>query len=443
MVTATCVICLIIGLVTIPEVFSFELKQVAANMLLICSQLQNPELYSTNWANACRRERNELWATRNIRRGEIVSLYPVFAVGLPDGTQVRTSSGSASPKTTKMHSIDVLLERSCDSITLCVQADSRCSIEGWLGHCSSESDVGNCQVISLPFAPPLCGLVASCDIPSGAMIATKRGAPNEAAVLQWKLIRRYRNELAELRSYLKLAYPPRLGPLGSTESATKSTAYHSINLSYEKPLEQIHANPDIFIIRNFLSDDECDRLVAKAEPNLRPCVSKSELTGALGVDQSRTSSDANIPRAEVPTIMRKLMFLLNCSDARRFEILQVLRYRKGQQFLPHTDGFEGPITACGFEDSGRLATFFCYLNSPAKGGATRFNQLNVDIQPVKGTAVIHFPNSLDLKEDPRVEHEGCPAADEKWLLVTWLWSDIIRDPRYHEATLTSLSEDII
>jgi hypothetical protein len=48
--------------------------------------------------------------------------------------------------------------------------------------------------------------------------------------------------------------------------------------------------------------------------------------------------------------------LASC-DANQLEIMQILRYNKGQQFQPHTDGFD-----CGFElgnfsgETGRVLT---------------------------------------------------------------------------------------
>ena len=122
---------------------------------------------------------------------------------------------------------------------------------------------------------------------------------------------------------------------------------------------------------------------------------------------------------------------------------QVLKYGKGQEFKPHTDGFEGPVTACGFFQSGRIATLFCYLNDVEEGGKTVFNKLGIDVTPTQGSAVVHFPMSLDLEEDQRTEHQGSVAIDDKWLLTTWIWKDERLDERYAEDNLQMLSTDII
>jgi prolyl 4-hydroxylase len=127
----------------------------------------------------------------------------------------------------------------------------------------------------------------------------------------------------------------------------------------------------------------------------------------------------------------------------QLETLQVLNYQHGQQFQPHTDGFDGPTNACGFLDSGRIVTIFCYLNDVEEGGKTMFTKLGLEIKPVKGLAVVHFPMSLELVEDERTEHQGNAAVDEKWILTTWVWKHWKGDYRYDDDKLPVLSEDII
>ena len=66
--------------------------------------------------------------------------------------------------------------------------------------------------------------------------------------------------------------------------------FHQMNQQYPG-LKQLHHNPDIFEVENFLSDDKCDIIIAKATPHLTltPCIIKNESTGAIEQDPSRTS----------------------------------------------------------------------------------------------------------------------------------------------------------
>ncbi|KAJ1440835.1 hypothetical protein B484DRAFT_391097, partial [Ochromonadaceae sp. CCMP2298] len=63
------------------------------------------------------------------------------------------------------------------------------------------------------------------------------------------------------------------------------------------------------------------------------------------------------------------------------------------------------------EDSSRggqtLATLIVYLND---GGPD---------EPKLGDALLFFPADRDGNFDERLEHEGCPALDEKWIARIW------------------------
>jgi prolyl 4-hydroxylase len=264
----------------------------------------------------------------------------------------------------------------------------------------------------------------------------------------------YRGDIAELEQYLRMAMPQPVDEQEKAMSGTSKeqhaspTSYHEINPNYPG-VKTLHKDPNVLEIDNFLTHDECDRLITKAQPHLIPCVTKNPATGAVEVDPDRTSTNANVPQVEIPTIVSKLMDLTNIHDPSRLEIFQVLHYTNGQEFKEHTDGFSGPTTACGYKDSGRLVTIFCYLNDVEKGGETRFTQLQgdnstpLDVMPAKGKAVIHFPATNGLDQDPRTEHQGMKAVDDKWLLVTWVWLHSRSDDLYSEKHLPSLSADIV
>jgi hypothetical protein len=358
---------------------------------------------------------------------------------------------------------------------------------------NNTSVAGNCILVPLPGAAPFCVFVATRDIAQGDLIEKKkeekqyfdngnadndndRGAENNRDMLYYvqSIAKEYANEIGELISFLDMACAPS-SSLASSSSSSSSLLFHSINESYPK-LEKIHSSPDIYSIQDFLSESECERIVKKVSSNnginMRPCLIKNEATGIVEPDLTRTSLNANIARREVPTIIQKILNLMNndndndnnknttnsCGTSiineEQIEILQVLRYRNGQEFKSHTDGFNGPTTACGFYQSGRIATIFCYLNNvtDSGGGKTTFPLLtddgrssSLDITPKRGLAVVHFPTSLDLKEDERTEHIGNPVNDmeEKWILTVWVWKNQRADMRYSEDALPFLSDDII
>jgi prolyl 4-hydroxylase len=434
-------------------------------------------MYSAAWANACDWDptTSQLVTSRDIKPLEILSFFPIHAIGLramgnngQDRLLLDNFHGDFSSSTTYRYDIPPLDndddkahyfnhdmidgEQIRQALFASVQME-RTVYPGWMGHLAqlveTSDEYSNCGILALPGTTPLCALLATESVTKGTpLLQATQSLSKDCAD---HLYKRYTHEIQELRGHMNMAYPEPVD--GMTEMVEEEeedsesmnvlqAPFYYIDRSYPN-LQVWHSDPDILVIDNFLSDDECDRLIQKAEPHLIPCVTKNPRTGAVERDVSRTSTNTNVPQREVPSLVDKMKHLSGCA-ANQLEILQVLKYSQGQYFQPHTDGFFGPVSACGFVDSARLVTIFVYLNSVSQGGATRFPKLNLDIQPQKGRAVIHFPTTTGFEEDLRTQHEGSPAVDDKWLLATWVWMH----PRsegviYAEENLDPLDDTII
>ena len=447
-----------------------------ANLFQICQGLQNSDFYSAEWADACVFVDNKqqiggtLVASRNIEPGEVLSLYPLHAIGLQfaddeetmllfddelDGKQFSDYNAPARDLMYR-HSISLLDEMtypyppflSRRNILSIDVNPTRPLLPGWLGHLAkkqtnsaSPNVASNCIVVPLAGTAPLCALVSTSYISQGQGLVRKDDeAIKTINKYAQSTAERYYSENIQLRSYLNLAYHEHVDHTNHSAAAAAAAVY-AINREYPG-LEVLYSSPDVLVVENFLTADECDRLVQKAKPHLVPCFIKSDKSGNVQVDLDRTSFNTNVPKMEVPSIVSKIVDLTNVNE-RQLEILQVLRYTRGQHFVPHTDGFSGPISACGFQHSGRLVTIFVYLNDVKQGGQTRFTQIGLEVTPRKGMAVLHFPAYLDLQQDERTEHEGVAAVDDKWLLVTWVWKNFRTDQRYGELHDPPLSQNDI
>ncbi len=423
----------------------------------IVGHIQNPELYNPGWADCLDFEdgRNDSEGQVPIARcdlsaGEVITLHPVQSIsydrqqnnGFDITTEVDLLEEDKYPYPCIRNGSPRQEKISC----LFIHSDDVRYI-GWYGNIvpSSQSMKANCAIVPLAGAAPICALVATRKIEMGeALIRQNIRCSNEITrVYAQDVAKRYANEIGELISYLDLACGTTTSSIGTDLAQIQKQTYHSINKSYPN-LSKIHSDPDIYEIDNFLSDDECERIIKKVAHSMQPCLVKNEETGNVEPDPSRTSSNANIPRTEVPSLTSKILQMANCEEE-QMEILQVLHYKNGQEFKAHTDGFQGPTSACGFFQSGRIMTLFCYLNDvkEGKGGTTLFPQIDLEITPKRGRAIIHFPTSLDLVEDRRTEHQGSIAIDDKWILTSWIWKNFRADTRYAEETLSPMSEDII
>ena len=503
---------------TVPARQPLPSPSVLHNLNAIVSHIQNPSLYSAEWANRIEFNEHALpVANSAVKEGDIVSLFPIESIStrshvgeikleedcknsINKSTSMNNkhSSNKSNNNSNSKHidnsnsNADRLSKRvtlwqkerypyphlrapsdntSTEESSLYIHSRmERSDSPGWYGNMipmhtatkttsTNNGKEGNCAFVPLPGVAPLCAFVATRSIAKGEAIqeipnsmethdhepginqnqplVDMHVATSVPVSVSASVAKQYANEIGDLMPYLEMAYAHTV----TTPPKQNNPTFHPIRTSYPN-IQQIHTDPDIYTIPDFLTPEECDKVITKSRHNMQTCLVKNADTGAVEADPSRTSTNANIPQQEVPSIIQKLLSLINCKKE-QLETLQVLNYQQGQQFQPHTDGFVGPTNACGFLDSGRIATIFCYLNDVQEGGTTLFTKLGLEIKPVKGMAVVHFPMSLGLAEDERTEHQGSVAVDEKWILTTWVWKHWKGDYRYDDDKLPTMSNDII
>ncbi len=189
-------------------------------------------------------------------------------------------------------------------------------------------------------------------------------------------------------------------------------------------LRRVYESPPVYVVDNFLSDTECERLQVTATPLLQR--SKTHSIVGSEATRGRTSLTCHLAkRAEpCPRLLHKIQALTGLPQS-HMELVQVSRYTAGQRYVDHYDGVD-PATAAGknFCASGgqRIGTVLVYLNDiKGGGGSTHFSRLNLEISPVKGMALIFFPGFLSGELDTNALHAGRPPlADTKWVSQVWI-----------------------
>jgi prolyl 4-hydroxylase len=183
-------------------------------------------------------------------------------------------------------------------------------------------------------------------------------------------------------------------------------------------------SPRVVVFANLLSRDECDELMALAQERLARSETVQTDTGSTEVNEARTSQGMFFERGEHAVCSRietRIAALLSW-PIEHGEGLQVLRYGPGAQYKPHYDYFdpEQPGTPGILQRGGqRVGSLVCYLNTPAKGGATVFPDVHLEVAPIQGHAVFFsynrpHPSTLSL-------HGGAPVTEgEKWVATKWL-----------------------
>jgi len=173
-----------------------------------------------------------------------------------------------------------------------------------------------------------------------------------------------------------------------------SAEFVRINEAYPG-VTRVHVDPPIYEVRDFVSAEEIERLLAAGLPGLKRSIVVDAAAGKSAAP-SRTSESCYLNKPDCAWLGAKIAALTGKPFATH-EPPQVARYSPGQFYLAHLDGFDvtsGPGMECATTGGQRVATVLIYLNTvggPEAGGATFFPRLNKRFFPEAGKAVVFFP----------------------------------------------------
>lgn len=196
----------------------------------------------------------------------------------------------------------------------------------------------------------------------------------------------------------------------------------------ERAIIDLHLEPRVYTINNFMSSIECKSIIARAKAsNMERAVVSAVGKGV--VSDARTNDVCWVEHyydAGFKRIAQRIAGLVGMPLSHA-ESFQVIRYDVGTQYRAHFDAFD-PTTkagagnwACGGQ---RLITALGYLNNVAKGGNTSFPKLKTDISPEMGKLLVfHNCKPGTLLRHPLSLHAGTPVeAGEKWAFNLWFRS---------------------
>jgi prolyl 4-hydroxylase len=181
---------------------------------------------------------------------------------------------------------------------------------------------------------------------------------------------------------------------------------------------------DVEEIPNFLTDEECEKIIELSNNKLFPSKIYSNDKDLYSVN-SRQSEQCWL-RDDIPIIK-------NISDRVRHytktynnhqEELQVVNYSTGGFFSPHYDPCDGDYEYCKRMDSDngpRMLTVLFYLNDDFEGGETVFPNINKVVKPQKGKAVIFKSVNNNGVIIRQALHGGEPVKNgNKWIANKWI-----------------------
>ena len=194
----------------------------------------------------------------------------------------------------------------------------------------------------------------------------------------------------------------------------------------------------IWVVHDFITDEECDILERTGRPILRRATVAAE-DGSSIVSNNRKANQAsyNIHHSSrgwqdpLYPLYDRAMSMVNMYAGYELEMdgqedFTIIQYDVDDQYTPHCDG------QCSGEKhnpGGRVATAVLYCTTAIRGGATSFTKADVFIKPKKGMATFFTYKGLDgFTDDGYTEHSGCPVLEgEKWVTTVWMRDGVSKE----------------
>eukprot|EP00977_Amphora_coffeiformis_P030343 scaffold46423_cov191-Amphora_coffeaeformis.AAC.4 len=206
----------------------------------------------------------------------------------------------------------------------------------------------------------------------------------------------------------------------------------------------LHIDPLVLAIDNFMSESECEEHIDLASSTAL----HSQTSPTVGVGKEaraqRTSTTWYHAYEKVPTFLTKASALLGLPNIDGWEEVQTVRYRRQEHFSWHLDAL-GQDALSQNSSGQRIATLLVYLTENVEGGATMFRDLNIQVKPRRGTALLFFPAAGGVPGCPadfRTLHCGQVVAEsspqDKWIGQLWL-----RPRPYHVTVGTSHEDPVV
>jgi prolyl 4-hydroxylase len=181
---------------------------------------------------------------------------------------------------------------------------------------------------------------------------------------------------------------------------------------------------DIQEIPNFLTDEECNKIIELSNGKLFPSRVYSQNDDVYSTNTRKSQQcwlqDDN---PIIKGISDKVRQATNTPHNYQ-EQLQVVNYPVGGFFSPHYDACEGDKDFCkrmNGDNGPRLFTVLFYLNDNYEGGETVFPKINKSVKPAKGKAVIFRNVNDDGVIIKQALHGGEPIkSGEKWIANKWI-----------------------
>lgn len=185
---------------------------------------------------------------------------------------------------------------------------------------------------------------------------------------------------------------------------------------YTVPLETL----ELFAVSGFLSEEECDHLIALIDEVALPSPTYDQ--GRSAAYRTSFTGDLDAGDSFVRMVDRRICDLMGMEEDWG-EAVQGQRYFVGQEFRPHFDWFDKSKSYWPGErkrGGQRSWTAMAYLSHVEEGGMTEFPTVGASIPPQRGMLVLWNNARRDGIANPDALHASVPVVrGEKYVITKW------------------------
>uniref|UniRef100_A0A7S3QKD7 procollagen-proline 4-dioxygenase n=1 Tax=Dunaliella tertiolecta TaxID=3047 RepID=A0A7S3QKD7_DUNTE len=222
------------------------------------------------------------------------------------------------------------------------------------------------------------------------------------------------------------------------EGSGHTVGYGELQEEWRGEVIHLSWSPRAFLLKGFLSDEECDHLIAQAQPSMQKSSVVDNETGKSVDSQIRTSTGTFLRTQadDIVSRIEKRVAQVTMIPQEHQEAMQILHYEYGQKYEPHNDYFHDPVNSAPSTGGQRVATVLMYLTTPTEGGETvlpnadtkstgpewsECAQKGLAVKAKRGDALLFYSLKPDGTEDPASLHGSCPVlGGEKWSATKWI-----------------------
>lgn len=229
-------------------------------------------------------------------------------------------------------------------------------------------------------------------------------------------------------------------PKGAILGTGHTVGFGELKEEWRGEIVHLSWSPRAFLLKGFLSPEECDHLIKKAQGHMEASSVVDSATGKSVPSSVRTSTGTFFPKNadDVISTIEKRVAQVTMIPEENQEGLQILNYHDGQKYEPHFDYFHDQLNANPEHGGQRVVTILMYLTTvvDGAGGETVFPnadkkvsgpewsecaQRGLAVKAVRGDALMFYSLKPDGSTDQSSLHGSCPTVGgNKWSATKWI-----------------------